>query len=50
MYLKSKTRIKLQRNYLETKKQEANYESQISRLKYDKESTCDTLRDWNNSN
>ena len=31
--------------YLEVKKQEANYDSQLSSLKCNKKCTCDTFRD-----
>ena len=37
MYLRSETSKELQRRYLELKKHEANYESQISSLKYNKQ-------------
>ena len=41
----SKTRNNLQRRYLEVKKQEAAFESQLSRLKHNKQCTHDVFRE-----
>ena len=41
----SKTRNNLQRRYLEVKKQEAAFESQLSKLKHNKQCTHDVFRE-----
>ena len=45
----SQTKNKLQRQYLEVEKQEATYESQISRLKCNKHCTDDVFKQLNQS-
>ena len=43
----SKTTNNLERRYLEVKKQEATYDSELSSLKRNKQFTRDVFREWN---
>ena len=49
MYLRLKTRNKPQGRYLEVKRQERTYESQISGLKCNQQCTPNVFRDCNKS-
>ena len=43
----SKTTNNLEKRYLEVKKQEATYDSELSSLKRNKQFTRDVFREWN---